>query len=332
MALRLKLTGILLSVALVIAVGTCARMTSGIQAALPTAARALEQIDRSKTKPVSAKTLVLNSLRITAGLRQVTDTWKTADCKMKICDGPAIEILIDENGAEAKVILRDCNMMLLPSYARITEYEVAHGALNGKAATWIGQPLALLTTETYAINRLNGETVYYQTNGTPICACEFKDDKPWTGRMLQRNGFAEITWDVSYLDGKLDGEERQLQADGLPTRIRRFKAGVPDGLQESYHEGKLRFQEWLVHGVKSAEKSFYPGGAAEFETHYDEKGRLHGKRIKRSESGELEIEENYKNGKLHGLSWEKGHPEGWYWEGKGCGGKAGYEKRQAKRE
>ncbi len=178
-----------------------------------------------------------------------------------------------------------------------TEYEVRDGALNGQSATWSGKPPLLYGTATYRQNRREGVTVYYGSNGVEFARCEYRADKPWSGRMIQRQGFAPVLWDVSYRDGLLSGTQIQFESNGTTNRLRTFSAGVEHGLQRQYYLGVLRSEEMLDSGRRVSHRSWHPNGQLEWDETYDEQVRQHGTRRHWDTNGVLLATERYEHGR-----------------------------------
>lgn len=296
---------------------------------LPTAALALEHVDLSQTKPVTEEILAFNHLRKKAGLIEVKKDWRIAAHDLIIMDGPIVTVLLDEKGVPAKVILTE-QIYVPRKYDRTREYDVLDRKLCGRAVTWRGMPPALFKVETYRKNKLNGVTTYYSKTGEQICGCEFRNGRPWTGRKLERDDFDRLMWDVSYKEGKKHGEEKCF-LEGKLDRLGTFKKGIPHGLQQQYHKGQLRSEEIVENGIRRSHKSWHQNGQLNGKEYYSAKGKLDGVRRMWNEDGVLELEENYRNGKRHGRFWYKEFPnsEGWYWNGRGAGGKEGFERRQS---
>ena len=223
-------------------------------------ASALKYISIDKTKPVAEDIVILNNLRQEAGLRLVNENWKIVTTGMFIFDGPSVTVLLDEKSTPAKVIL-DENVRWLGG-SKINEYEVVNGKLNGKAVTWVGKPGKLLMLETYKDNQLHGPTIYYSETGQEICRCEFKNDKPWTGRELSGYGFNNTGLERPYKNGKLDGEIRQFTPEGQLCSLRTYKEGRLHGPDRSYSNGKSSGEVWFWKGKVIGSNDF---GKVEFE-------------------------------------------------------------------
>lgn len=292
---------------------------------LPSAALALEHVDLSRTTPVTEQILTFNPLRKKVELVEVGENWKIAATGVFIMDGPTITVLLDENRIPVKVILKERTL----KYNRIREYEVVDEKLCGRAVTWRGMPEKLFMVETFKDNKLNGPTLYYSEAGQEICCCDFRSDKPWTGRVLKRDDFGKLNWDISYKNGNLHGQEKRF-FEGKLEQLRTFKNGFPNGIQQQYYKGQLRSEEVIEKGVRRRHKSWYQNSQLEWEEYYSASGKFDGVRKRWDEKGELILEENYRNGKRHGRFWYKEFPnsEGWYWNGRGSGGKEGFERRQ----
>ncbi len=296
---------------------------------LPSAALALEHLELSLTEPVTKEILALNPLRKMAGLIEVGKDWKIVSHGVQVMDGPIIIVLKNENGVPSKVIERYRAIRGLNNNI-IKEYEVSSCKLNGRAATWHDVPEKLFIVQTFKNNKLNGPIIYYSETGQEICCCDFLNGKLWTGRMLDRDNFGKLNWDISYKDGKLHGQEKYF-LEGKLEHLRTFKNGSPDGIQQWYYKAQLRSEEVIENGVRRSHKSWHQNGQLEWEEYYSASGKLDGVRKRWDEKGELILEENYRNGKRHGRFWYKEFPnsEGWYWNGRGAGGKEGFERRQS---
>ena len=302
---------------------------------VPTEVRAIECIDWDRIKPIDEGTLTLNPLRKKAGLMEVRRNWKIAPSTLRICDGPTISLILNEQNIPVKVMSTGFGRAWPPDpnnqIAR--EFDIVDFELNGRAATWLERPRKLYFVETYQSNKLNGPTHYFSETGEVICQCSFRKGKPWTGRSLQRDGFNSTSWDISYKDGQLDGAEKFFEEDKL-AHLRTFKNGIPHGLQQQYHKGQLRSERIIENGITRHFTSWHQNGQLQEETKYNHKGKLDGVRRMWDESGELEIEEHYRNGKDHGRRWYKDHKgDVWFWKGKCVGGgdhgKAEFQRKEA---
>ena len=298
---------------------------------------AIEHIDWDRIKPVDEETLALNPLRKKAGLTEIQRNWKIAPSNLLICDGPMISLVLNEQDIPMKVISSGSGWAWPdPNNQTSREFDIVDYKLNGRAATWIGRPEKLYIVETYEDNVLNGPTICFSATGEKICQCVFDKGKPWNGRTLQRAGFNAILADASYKEGKLDGAEI-FYSEGKLDRLRTFKEGVLDGLQQWHYEGRLRDESIIESGILLHFRSWHQNGILREDTTYNNKGKLDGVRRMWDESGELEVEEHYRNGKEHGWRWWKGHsPEGvWFWKGKFLGagddGKAEFKRREVKK-
>ncbi|HUT28252.1 MAG TPA: hypothetical protein VMX13_00560 [Sedimentisphaerales bacterium] len=292
---------------------------------LHTAAMALRHIDPGRRTPVGEEILALNPLREEAGLTEVTKDWRIVACGLRVADGPTITVLLNEEKVPSKVILRG------PSYVTIREYEVSDGRLSGRAATWLGQAHKLFTIESYKNNKLNGPTIYYSESGEEICRCDFRDDRPWTGRKLETDNFNSISMDTSYKEGKKHGQEKVYGQAGELYRLNTYKEGVPYGPQRQYHQGQLRSERIVENGVTHSSRTWHQNGQLQEVTNYLPNGKPDGVRQIWNEEGELEVEEHYRDGKEHGRRCWKGHDEAWFWKGKHIGsgntGKTEFERR-----
>jgi|WetSurMetagenome_2_1015567.scaffolds.fasta_scaffold273402_1 hypothetical protein len=280
---------------------------------VPGAVEAVEWVEVRGAKPVSAEILAQNTARKAAGLCEIGPDWRIAQTGMRVIDGPSYLILLDPDGRPARVI---------ESYGRgrvslplsITEYDVSGGKLSGKAATWLGNPRTLFMVRTYKDNRLEGLTTYFGADGKEICRCELRDDKPWTGRMIERNGFDQFRSDVSYMDGALDGAEWLYDAKGRPDRLRTFKKGVQDGLEQRYVDGGLRSETDYAMGASRSHQSWYADGTLQSTSSCDASGIS--SNYLYDPDGSINVEEHYKNGKLHGHRIWKNQVDDWFWDGK----------------
>jgi antitoxin component YwqK of YwqJK toxin-antitoxin module len=285
-------------------------------AGTPLAAEALEHILKGATPlPITGDILELNDKRRIVGLAEVNPRWSIAPIGLYMEDGPSIRVLLDERGQPAKVILGPQRGWGGPPC--IEEYEVADGKLNGKAATWWGSSLLLSVVERYKDSTLQGLTEYFSENGVAIASCVFRKGKPWNGRALGRNGF-EITWDISYRDGKLNGAEI-LYKNGQMERLRTFGDGVPHGPELRYYDGRLVSEMIWENGIARSHRTWYPDGQIEDELTCDSQGRSQGVHRMWNEDGTLRLEEPFKDGKYHGCRREQGHPDHWFWNGKSLG-------------
>lgn len=238
-AQTMKWTGrrkILFGTAMLIAIGTggflALRLT---EKTWVLAAEAVAAVDASgPVWPVPKDILDFNDRRKAAGLVEVGADWVVLTCRVFVMDGPQIRVLANGKRTPSKVILGPrTGWGSIP--AIIQEYEVVDGRLNGKAVTWYGTPPLVYTLESYR-NSVHESTEYLDQNGTVIATCTFRNERPWTGRHLDRNGF-QILWDVSYLDGKLDGPEWHYE--GLKTDRRTFRKGIEHGLRQHFWAGRL---------------------------------------------------------------------------------------------
>ncbi|MBN1972294.1 MAG: hypothetical protein JW787_01545 [Sedimentisphaerales bacterium] len=245
-ALSYLIIGIIVATILSFSVLVTASFLKTPEKHLPSAASTIEYIVMEQTKPVIEDIVILNNLREEAGLRQVNEDWKIVNTGMFILDGPSVTVLLDEESTPAKVIM-DENVSWL-GINRIREYEVINGKLNGKAVTWVGKPEKLLMLETYKDNELHGPTIYYSETGQEICRCEFKNDKPWTGREFSGYGFTNIGLEQSYKNGKLDGEMKQFTPEGQLCILRTYKNGRLHGPDRSYSYGQPSGEVWFWKG------------------------------------------------------------------------------------
>lgn len=261
---------------------------------LPWAVEALRRIDFARVTPVTPELLAQNPLRRAAGIRELPAAAQVAPSILRVCDGPAFTIVLDGQRRPVLVIEESGGR----AFERVlTEYEVRDGALNGHSATWWGAPPQLYETATYRQNRRDGVTVYFGSNGIEIARCEYRGHKPWTGRMIQRLGFAPVMWDVGYRDGKLHGTEIYFETNGTTNRLRTFHAGIEHGVQRQYHLGVLLSEETLENGRRVGHRSWYPNGQLEYEESYDEQVRQHGIRRHWDTNGVLLATERYEHGR-----------------------------------
>lgn len=261
---------------------------------LPWAAAALRQIDFARVAPLTPELLAHNPLRRAAGMRELPATALVAPPHLRICDGPAFTIVLDAQRQPVLVIAESGGRAFETSW---TEYEVRDGALNGRSATWCGKPPVLYETATYRQNKADGLAVYYGSNGVEFARCEYRADKPWSGRMIQRQGFAPVLWEVGYRDGLLSGTEIYFETNGTTNRLRTFNAGVEHGVQRQYYLGVLRSEEMLENGRRVGHRSWHPNGQLEYEETYDEQVRQHGIRRHWDTNGVLIATERYEHGR-----------------------------------
>ena len=300
----------------------------------PMAVEAIRKMELKQIKPVPAELMVRNAQRKTAGLRELQAGWQIVPTKYFVCDGPMFQVIVDEQRHPVMVISEFGDRGIGPV---LQEFEVRDGGLNGLSATWWGTPPRLYETAVYRQNRRDGATVYFGTNGVEIARCEYNTDKPWTGRMLRRHGFAPILWDVGYRDGKLDGAEIMYEPAGTTNRFRTFRAGIEQGLSRTYHQGVLRSEAIYENGRIVTRRSWYPAGQLERTADGDDdRGRPHGRHTHYKPTGEMDIDWNHDHGDRHGRWWEAGHQETWFWHGALLGidaaGQREFEKRKAAEE
>ncbi|MFO8015361.1 MAG: hypothetical protein R6X20_18925 [Phycisphaerae bacterium] len=281
--------------------------------------------DDRPSRPVTEAILRLNPKRRAAGLAEVTPQWSIAETGLVVMDGPAIDVLLDERGRPAKVLLTSGG----PRWKGRTgarEYEVSGGKPNGTAAVWVGEALRLRRTETYRDNELTGLVRYFSEDGRAIASCVFRDGKPWTGRALHRDGFRMVS-DYSYRNGEFHGRAIDYE-DGRIERLRTFKVGVKDGLQQRYYDsGTLYKQEVYADGVIRSIRSWHRNGRLQAESTSDAEGRHHGLRRAWDEDGLLRFEEPHSHGAYHGCVRRCGHQDHWFWHGESLGGGAYGRKR-----
>jgi antitoxin component YwqK of YwqJK toxin-antitoxin module len=285
---------ILGALALAVAAGSGVFFWKRFRVHRPWEVRALQQIDFARVTPVTPELLAHNPLRRVAGLRELPATALVAPSNLRICDGPSFTIVLNAHRQPVLVIAESAGRVAEPAW---TEYEVRNGALHGQSATWWGKPPVLYGTVTYRQNKREGLAVYYGSNGTEFARCEYRADKPWNGRLIQRQGFAPVLWDVSYRDGLLSGTEIQFESNGATNRLRTFQAGVEHGVQRQYYLGVLLSEEMLDSGRRVSHRSWYPNGQLEYEESYDEQVRQHGIRRHWDTNGVLLATERYEHGR-----------------------------------
>lgn len=298
--------------------------------------------------PISQEILAFNKERENAGLQTVGTDWQIASLGGFFIYDIFITVLLDEQKNPAKIIY-------VVGYSNIKnykEYTVNGKKINRKAAYWVGTPLRLCETEEYKDNKRHGTTTYFSRDGKVICTCIFKDDQPWTGRKLERSGFEKMISDISYKEGKRDGEELSYCYDGKLEKLRTFKNGTLNGIQKNFsmYGDFLHSEEIFEDGVCRYSKSFSAPGIPDMEhnyskqgkwdgpiRHWDKKGILteeenyhDGKREglcrKWDENGNLLKEGNYHNGKRHGYFTGKRYSNGtWFWNDKICQDKAEFD-------
>jgi antitoxin component YwqK of YwqJK toxin-antitoxin module len=310
--------------------GGAAWWWSNAECDLPMAARAIRTVDAPKARAVGESELAMNPRRRAGGLREVQPGWRIVPTKYIVCDGPVMQILLDERGNPVKVVSRFGDRGIGPI---VEEFEVSDRALNGLSATWWGEPARLLQTAVYERNRRQGLTVEYGDDGQELARVEYRQDKPWTGRMLRRSGFAAPQWDVSYREGKLDGAEIFFETNGATNRLRTFRAGAQHGPERQYYLGVLRSESEYAVGKVVGHRSWHPNGQLEWLDPMDAQGRMHGCRQQWEDGGQLLVEENYNHGNFHGRRWEQGGQEVWFWNNKflGAGNSAATEFQQRQR-
>jgi antitoxin component YwqK of YwqJK toxin-antitoxin module len=297
----------------------------------PLAAEAIRQMEMQHAKPIPPEILARNTQRKAVGLRELQTGWQIVPTKHFVCDGPMFQVVVDEQHQPIMILSHFGDRGIGPV---LQELEVRDGALNGRSATWWGEPPLLYETAVYRQNRREGATVYFGTNGLELARCEYNADKPWTGRMVQRHGFAPVLWDVGYRDGKLDGAETAYEPDGTTNRLRTFRAGTEHGLSRTYHQGVLRTEALYENGRIVSRRSWHPNGQLEWTADGDDdRGRPHGRHTHYKPTGEMDIDWNHDHGDRHGRWWEDGHPETWFWHGVLLGpdaaGQLEFEKRKA---
>jgi antitoxin component YwqK of YwqJK toxin-antitoxin module len=280
---------------------------------LPHAASAAASIDLEKAKPISQDILDFNSLRRTAAVTEVGERWQIVPTRLIIMDGPVLVVLIDEQRNPVKVIESN-GLGWGRRVSHITEYTISGGILSGKAATWIGTPPLLFTTQTYKDNVLDGPMTYYDKEGRVISVCEFRQDVPWTGRYLYRDDFNPLLADASYREGKWDGQVWDYSADGLPNELQTFRMGILHGLWQRYRKGGCLYSEKIYdNGILRSNRTWHDNGQLEWNEEYDIDGKPTGKHCLWDRDGKLILEENYLHGKYDGWRWEKGHGDELLW-------------------
>jgi antitoxin component YwqK of YwqJK toxin-antitoxin module len=280
---------------------------------LPHAASAATSIDIEKAKPISQDILDFNSLRRVAAITEVGKRWQIVPTRLFIMDGPILVVLIDEQRNPVKVIERN-GLGWGMSVSRITEYTISGGNLSGKAATWLGEPPILFTTQTYKDNVLDGPMTYYDMEGRVISVCEFRQGAPWTGRSLYRDSFDRLSADASYREGKSDGQEWTYSINGQPNQLQTFRMGILHGLRQRYRKGGcLYLEETYDNGILRSYRMWHDNGQIESSAEYDIDGKPNGKHCMWDFDGKLILEENYLHGKYDGWRWEKGHGDELLW-------------------
>ena len=321
MAPALKRSWLLLAIGILVVslISLALILTGGNNVAHPPlAAKALQSILKSPPpSPITNDLLELNGKRRIAGLAEVNARWSIASIGIRVADGPQIRVLLNDQGQPAKVILGPQRGWGGPPV--IQEYEVTNGKLNGLAATWCGSAMLLNTVENYQNNTLEGLTRYYSKDGLVITSCVFHKGQPWTGRMLRRNGFDSTSWDVSYHNGKLDGEEIYYE-QGRPERLRTFKDGVQHGPERRYYNGRLSSETVWENGTMRDQRSWHANGQLQAEAIQDANDQSKKSHRLWNEDGTLHTEEFFKNDKYHGRRREQGHPDNWFWNGQSLGG------------
>jgi antitoxin component YwqK of YwqJK toxin-antitoxin module len=279
---------------------------------LPDAVQAIASFDRGKATPVSQGVLNLNPKRKIAGISIVEYKWTMAKSVIVIMDGPTFTVLLDENGIPKKVISQ------YPGSLGSTEYSILEGKLSGKAVIWSAQPSDLVfESQTYSDNHRNGTTDYFGKEGQIISSCEFRNDKPWTGRVLARNNFDQLQWDVSYQDGVLDGAQWSFDVStGKPDRLKTFQMGVLHGPSRIYHDGYLRYDEFYENDILRLRDAWHDNGQIEWHEEFDINGEPTGTRRQWNREGVVILEENYRNGQYHGRRFLQGQGELWWWKNK----------------
>lgn len=192
--------------------------------------RALSCFDPAQTCPVSERILAMNPLRKAAGLRTVEANWRVAQTMSWACDVPSYEVLLDAQGQPAKVLEMDGGGLLgdrVSHTLRWQEFDVRNGRLDGKMAVWLGTPPKIFKTETYRGDRRNGPSTYYDSVGLILCSCDFRDDQPWNGRMLERMDFLLPYQDWQYRNGKSHGCGRIFDQAGTLQHEAWFWDGEP---------------------------------------------------------------------------------------------------------
>ncbi len=297
----------------------------------PMAVAALQYLEPEQLAPVSEEIMAMNPLREAAGLAAIQAGWRMARCLMIICDGPSIAVLVDGSNQPVKVILTGLHVPhhRSPVWPPRQEYDLVDGRFLGRAAEWRGEPPTLYLTETYQGYQRNGMTTYFAADGTSICSCEYRADRPWTGRRLDRRGF-ELVWDVSYREGRQHGRSLHYGEGGWLRELSTYDHGVREGPQRSYSsQGTLVAEEILRDGERVSFKTWHADGRPASERYRDDSG--HGAQRIWNESGSLVLERFELDGRSHGRSWEQGRHTVWFWRGKCLGtgtlGKERFEKK-----
>jgi antitoxin component YwqK of YwqJK toxin-antitoxin module len=116
------------------------------------------------------------------------------------------------------------------------------------------------------------------------------------GRLLQRDGFSPVIWDVSCRNGKLDGAEIQLATNGTTNRLHTFRAGKQHGPERVYYAGVLSSEESYADGRRTGHRSWHANGQLEWEETYDDRVRQHGLRRQWDTNGVLLATEHHEHG------------------------------------
>jgi hypothetical protein len=217
-------------------------------------------------QPVPQKLLTLNAKRAAIGLREIGADWAVAPTRYMVFDGPDAHVLVDGHGMPAKVIFGESGFR---------EYEVRDGRVSGLAAMWVTGKLVLERTETYRDERLVSAD-YYCPEGQVIASCTFRCGKPWNGRYLQRYDpwFSHGGFDVSYNNGKINGQEWEYGKGKRPVRMLTYRDGVLNGPARFYYDdGKLLHEYSYVDGVARRHRSWHHNGQLHFEIEFNSHGQ-----------------------------------------------------------
>jgi len=255
----------------------------------------------------------LNTIRQEAGLAVIEKQWVAVPSDLRVSHG-TFTVLLNSEGKPVKALFSQLRGTITSHF---TEYEVIDGNRIDKVATWLGTSPKLFKVESTKNGQFDGLTIYYAANGEHIGVCEFVKDKPWNGRFLERNGFSKTNWDVTYSHGKLHGSEKHFDDDGRLESLRTFQNGILYGPQRQFYQAQLRCEQIFENAVLRSGRTWHQNGALQCEEYFTRKGLREGIRRMWNEYGELELEENYRDGKEYGRRWWKGHGEAvWFFNGR----------------
>lgn len=96
-----------------------------------------------------------------------------------------------------------------------------NGMLNGIAKTYSDG--ALIKSETYSNNNIDGEVVYY-SNQEVIAKAVYRDGNPWQGKVVEFDYYNDIESISNYLNGMLEGEKITYESES-PVQHEFYKAG-----------------------------------------------------------------------------------------------------------